>query len=106
MLEPATANLPPIQRGGTYELALRLYQDAAKTIPLNLSSYTPALIVQGVGALGLTVKGTEGELSFTIASSVSNALPEGGLHFVLWLEQEAGSKRWPIMDGTIPVETP
>jgi asparagine N-glycosylation enzyme membrane subunit Stt3 len=103
MIEPASAQLPAIWRGSTYELTLKLYQDEARTKPLNLSAYTVQLQVTGLGVVPVTVNDAEGEVSFSLPWATTNGINTPA-QYELWLEQESGAKRYLVLKGTIPVE--
>lgn len=103
MESAASAQLPVVERGSTYELTLKLFQDEAKTKPLNLSAYTVELEVTGMEIVPVTVNDAEGEVSFSFSWEVTNGI-NTPMEYKLWLEQESGAKRYLILKGTIPLE--
>lgn len=108
MFEPARLTLPPVQVDGTYEVTLRLYADKAKTERLDLTAYTVKLdVTQAEVSVDteVVVAAEDGEVTLTINRDITKTV-QRTLHYVLWLEQEAGAKAWPVLDGTIEIERP
>ena|SRR5215469_1650544 len=106
---PASANLV-VRRGITLRRIATIYEDAAKTIPLNLAGWTAELlIVDGSTTYltlkegtGLTVTKAKGEVAILLTPEQTKNAPRETLHWYLTIE-ESSSEKVEVLEGTLTI---
>jgi hypothetical protein len=107
LLTPAVSELPAMVPGGTWEVSIQLFANAAHTELFSLSGWTTLLEVKTFKVMtsgsGLTITAGEG-LIVALATGAETEAVNRELHYYLKLSK-TGSIVYPL-HGTIPVILP
>jgi hypothetical protein len=103
MLIPATAELPEIVVGGTWEISIQLFENEAHTIPFNLTGWTCTLDIKNYKELtsgaGLTITVATG-LIVPVLTAAETASITTGKELRYWLKiEKAGNVLYPLRGG-------
>jgi hypothetical protein len=98
-----------VLRGMTFRRTITLFEDEAKTKPLNLTGLTVKLTVAGdltlTSGSGLVISPTEGKNAIRLTPTQTTAAPANVCHYVLTLE-ESSEEIVPPLVGNMTFQNP
>lgn len=104
-----TSELLEVERGVTFRCKILLFEDAAKTKPLNLTGLTITLKIDGVANLasgaGLTITPLAGQIDVKLTPVQTRAVVVAQAHYCLFLEENA-EEIVPPLNGTMTFTNP
>jgi hypothetical protein len=93
-----------VERGVTFRCKILLFEDAAKTKPLNITGLTVKLVIEGVTTLasgsGLTINFATGQIAVKLTPVQTAAVEVAQAHYYLTLEENA-EEIVPPIKGTM-----